>query len=91
MREQLTRAAHHGPCPAGGHHHEHSKRQPAPHDEHDCPVCLAVSAPVGDGLPAALVLHALPASGFIRWMGSQRIAVLWVGRDRASRGPPRTA
>lgn len=66
--------------------HGHADGEPG-HDD-DCSICAAVATPTGDGLPD-LPLFEPPAIGdLVRWMGSQRFAVLWVGRDRASRGPP---
>ncbi len=66
----------------------HSHDRSSPHQEDDCAVCAAVMTPTGDGLPE-LPLFEPPALGeLVRWMGAQRFAVLWVGRDRASRGPP---
>ena len=70
------------------HDHDHDSDQSPGHHEDDCPVCVAVEAPTGDGLPDLPLLQPPPAGGFARWVGSERWAVLWAGRDRASRGPP---
>jgi hypothetical protein len=57
-------------------------------DEDSCAICMTVSAPMGDGLPTLPVLD-LPGPGSPElWLGAERWAVMWVGRDRASRGPP---
>jgi hypothetical protein len=57
------------------------------HDD-DCPVCLAIATPTGDGLPDLPVFEPPVLGDLVRWMGHERWAVLWAGRDRASRGPP---
>ncbi|MFT3683579.1 MAG: hypothetical protein QM783_01425 [Phycisphaerales bacterium] len=67
--------------------HRHHEEAPGPHDD-DCPVCLAIATPTGDGLPDLPVFEPPALGALIRWMGDERLAVLWAGRDRASRGPP---
>jgi hypothetical protein len=64
------------------------RHAPAPTDGDDCAICLAVHAPMGDGLPSLPLLDLPVAAGMVRLFGAERPSVEWVGRDRASRGPP---
>lgn len=72
-----------------GHSSEHGSDPAGPGDHEDsCPICMTVSAPMGDGLPT-LPLFDVPGPGSPDlWLGAERAAVMWAGRDRASRGPP---
>ncbi|MDP1661900.1 MAG: hypothetical protein Q8L55_08280 [Phycisphaerales bacterium] len=90
----------HPPGTCGSHDHahggpstSHSDQTPAsPSDEHDpCAICVAAHAPNGDGLPSLPLFDVPVTAELLRRLGAERRSVEWVGRDRASRGPPAIA
>lgn len=71
-----------------GQHDRNGQDKHKPHDDDGCSLCAAVHAPTGDGFSSLPFFKPPPCGELVRWMGAERAAVLWVGTDRASRGPP---